>query len=396
MCSPKRLLEVIVTLLAVAVASCGYNGGKEKKASPAPVKEDITAEARHWADSVSRSMDTARLASQVLMPALFASDDYWTVRQLRDYASQGIGGIILLKGSVEGASALADSLTRLSAVMPFVSIDAEWGLNMRLVDAPKFPANGRLSPKVEDQLMYDYGREVARECRLLGINMVLGPVLDVSLGNLFIGSRSFGADPERVAQLGTAYGHGVTDGNVLAVAKHFPGHGTVRTDSHLGKGVIDGSLQRLDTVDLVPFRAWINEGLPAVMVGHLAVPAIDSDMLPAAVSPTVIGDLLRRDLGFHGLVLTDALNMSGAEGYGADKALLAGADLILAPADTRREHENIIAAVRSGALTLSSLREHVARILFYKYLYSYLPSREDPPLSSPHTDTLATRLKAAY
>lgn len=352
---------------------------------------DLTAEAMQWADSVTMRMDTARLGAQVLMPALYASDDPWTVALLQRYAREGIGGIILLKGTVEEARTLADSMCSVSAVEPFVAIDAEWGLNMRLADAPKFPANGRLSPKVQDQLMYDYGREVARECRQIGINMVLGPVLDVTRGNSYVGVRSFGSDPRRVSDLGLAYGKGLSGGGVMPVAKHFPGHGTVRTDSHKGKGVIDGSLQRLDTVDLVPFRAWSAAGMPAVMVGHLAVPAIDSKMLPAAVSSTIISDLLRGDLKFSGLVLTDAMNMLGAEGYTAADALRAGSNLILAPADTHGELAGIIESVRQGTLPLDTLRQRVRLILFHKYLLRRAPDMPES-VSTPQADSLAREL----
>lgn len=352
---------------------------------------DLTAEAMQWADSVTMRMDTARLGAQVLMPALYASDDPWTVALLQRYAREGIGGIILLKGTVEEARTLADSMRRVSAVDPFVAIDAEWGLNMRLADAPKFPANGRLSPKVQDQLMYDYGREVARECRQIGINMVLGPVLDVTRGNSYVGVRSFGSDPRRVSDLGLAYGKGLSGGGVMPVAKHFPGHGTVRTDSHKGKGVIDGSLQRLDTVDLVPFRAWSAAGMPAVMVGHLAVPAIDSKMLPAAVSSTIISDLLRGDLRFSGLVLTDAMNMLGAEGYTAADALREGSNLILAPADTEGELAGITESVRQGTLPLDTLRQRVRLILFHKYLLRRAPDMPES-VSTPQADSLAREL----
>lgn len=384
-----------MTLLTVTVTAC-VNGGKRGDAEEIQVREpdkyDLTSEAQAWADSVTAEMDTLRLASQLFMPAVYAQADQFTVRQVREYALEGIGGVVFLKGTSPEARALADSMMSVSQVPPFIAIDAEWGLNMRLKDAPAFPANGRLAPDVEDQLMYDYGREVSRECRQLGINMVLGPVLDVSDNNRFIGVRSFGSDPERVAALGLAYGRGLMDGNVLPVAKHFPGHGMVSRDSHKSKGVINASLQRLDTVDLVPFRKWSESSMPAVMAGHLAVPAIDSEMRPAAVSRTVLSDLLRSDLRFKGLVLTDAMNMLGAEGYTACDAVKAGADIIIAPADTRREINGIMEGVRNSALKLSDLRDRVSRILFYKYLTRY-HNRERASLYVPATDSIARRLK---
>lgn len=391
----RRLyISVIVTLLTVTVTAC-VNGGKGSRVQevPEPVeKADLTVEAHAWADSVAAGMDTVRLASQLFMPALYARTDIFTVRQILEYAREGIGGVVLLKGTSAEAKALADTMASAGEITPFMAIDAEWGLNMRLADAPQFPANGRISPAVQDQLMYDYGREVARECRQLGITMVLGPVLDVSDNNRFLGIRSFGADPERVSSLGLAYGRGLMDGNVLPVAKHFPGHGMVSSDSHKGKGVINASLQRMDSVDLVPFRRWSTNGMPAVMVGHLAVPAIDSEMRPAAVSRTVMTDLLRDDLGYNGLIITDAMNMLGAEGYSAADAVRAGADIIIAPANTPREIKGIVDAVRRADIALPELRQHVARILFYKYM---LRNRHDAPdsLHIPETDSIARKLR---
>lgn len=389
----RLYISVIVTLLTVTVTACVNGRGRAVVPEPAEwaEKSDLTADAHAWADSVAAGMDTVRLASQLLMPALYARTDFFTVRQILEYAGQGIGGVVLLKGTSAGAKALADTMASVGQVAPFMAIDAEWGLSMRLADAPEFPANGRISPEVEDQLMYDYGREVARECRQLGITMVLGPVLDVSDNNRFLGIRSFGSDPERAASLGLAYGRGLMDGNVLPVAKHFPGHGMVGSDSHKGKGIINASLQRLDTVDLVPFRRWSTSGLPAVMVGHLAVPAIDSRMRPAAVSHTVMTDLLRTDLGFEGLIITDAMNMLGAEGYSACDAVRAGADIVIAPVDTRREINGIVDGVRRGDLTLQELRSRVARILFYKYLIRNGRERRDS-LCIPMTDTIARKL----
>lgn len=356
-----------MALIALMVTSCVSR--REERVREIPVeKSDMTEDAWRWADSVIAGMDTVRLVEQLMMPAIYSTDDLWTLRTASDYGERGIGGVVLLKGDSEGARRLAEVLDSASLIPPFVAIDAEWGLKMRLVDAPEFPANGRISAKAGDQLMYEYGREVARECRRLGINMILGPVLDVNKGDSFLGVRSFGSDPVRVGELGVSYGRGLEDGNVISVAKHFPGHGSVRVDSHRTKGVIGESLQRLDSIDLKPFRMWIESGLTGVMVGHLAVPAIDSRLYPAAVSSTVIGDLLKDDMGFRGLVLTDAMNMGGAEGYGADMAIAAGADIIVAPADTERERDRIMDAVRRGTLQLDAIKQRVRRILFHKYL----------------------------
>lgn len=368
-----RLWWLCAVCALVMAAGCSGRGNVTRKAGQQPEPEpveisDMTDDARRWADSVCATLTLRQKVAQLFMPALYASDDYWTMRQVREYADSCIGGIVLLKGNSASAASLADSLQRRGAIPAFVAIDAEWGLAMRLADAPEFPANNAIDPATDDQLMYDYGREVSRECRLLGINMVLGPVVDVSVPNSFMRRRSFGTDPRRVADMALAYARGLEDGDVVSVAKHFPGHGSVTSDSHKRKGVIERSLNEMDSIDLYPFRQWVERRLSGVMVGHLAVPSIDSEMLPAAVSRTVITDLLRNDLGFTGLVLTDALNMKGAEGYGSERAVAAGADVVVAPADTFVEIERVVAAVRSGEIAEADIDRHVSRILFYKYM----------------------------
>lgn len=367
------------SVAAVILAGLLLNGGgcvrtrQEHVTDPVIVPEasDITETAYSCADSVIQNMTVERKAAQLFMPAIYASSDPFTLRKAKEYARDGIGGLILLKGDARAAAVIADSMARWSEIPPFIAIDAEWGLAMRLEDAPGFPVNSRISPAADEKTMYEYGREVARECRLLGINMVLGPVLDVSREGTYIGRRSFGDDASRVSEMAIAYARGLESGNVLSVAKHFPGHGAASGNSHNAKQSILRSLHSLDSVDLQPFRRYIEQRLSAIMVGHLAFPAIDPEMLPAAVSHTVITDLLRDDMGFGGMVLTDALNMSGAEGYGADKAISAGADIVLAPADTYREINNVLTAVRLGSITEKEIDSHLRRILMKKYIMTY-------------------------
>lgn len=386
-------------LLPLLLSACGNKGRDTQGDTEIPELYeiyDLTADAESWADSVSKKMTLRQKIAQLFMPAVYASDDYWTVRRVREYADSCIGGILLLKGDTLGARSLADSALISSLVRPFIAIDAEWGLAMRLTDAPRFPANSNIGPGADDQLMYDYGREIARECRQLGINMVLGPVVDVSGPDSFMLRRSFGDDPKRVADLAIAYARGLEDGDVVSVAKHFPGHGSVSSDSHKTKGVIMRSLNEMDSTDLYPFNKWVEQKLSGIMVGHLAVPSIDSKLLPAAVSRTVITDLLREDLGYNGLILTDAINMKGAEGYSAKDALIAGADIMIAPADTHAEINRILTAVETGEIEESLIDSRVKKILFYKYLFGL--DAAAPPLGaegvkSPVADSLSVRLR---
>lgn len=347
----------------------GHAEVKEKNIIPTGDTSDTLAEEiRAKVDSVMVQMSVEAKAAQLVMPAVFAADDPYTLRRVTEYGDEGIGGLVLLKGDAVAAATIADTLFAVETVPPFIAIDAEWGLSMRLVDAPSFPANGKLNPKVSDQLMYDYGRELARECRRIGINMVLGPVMDVSGSGGIMGIRSLGDDPRRVADLAVAYSRGIEGGGVISVAKHFPGHGSVSADSHRVAPVIERSYHALDSIDLYPFREYIASGLSGIMVGHLVVVSIDSEKIPAAVSRGVITDLLRDDMEFRGLVLTDAMNMGGAAGYGAADALRAGADIIVAPENTNKAIGQIKEMARDS-IGMTILDARVRNVLFYKYLF---------------------------
>lgn len=386
----------VIAFLLLSGSGCTPKRQESKQENRQVVeKSDLTDSAYSCADSVIRIMTLEQKAAQLFMPAIYASSDPYTIAKVKEYAQMGVGGVILLKGDSRSAAIIADSMARWSDTPPFIAIDAEWGLAMRLKDAPRFPVNSRISEDVDEEILYEYGRELARECRRIGINMILGPVLDITSEGTYIGRRSFGNDPERVSQLSIAYARGIESGNVMSVAKHFPGHGAARENSHHVKANIERSLQSLDSIDLMPFRRYIEQQLSGIMIGHLAFPAIDPDMLPAAVSRPVINDLLRSDLGFDGLILTDAMNMLGAEGYGADKAIDAGADIILAPADTQKEINNILAALEHGDIIENDIDIHLRRILFKKFLLKmgFKPENSlndsiTQDLHSPETDSI--------
>lgn len=388
----KKSVGYLFVLLCVLIAAqgCGRDAVEQKQTAPIVEKSDLTPRAEQWADSVCASMTLRQKVAQLFLPAIYAADDIWTLRLVREYADSLVGGVLLLKGNARNAAAIADSLGKYSRVPAFVSIDAEWGLAMRLADAPRFPANNAIDPRTDEQLMYDYGYELARECRLLGINVVLGPVVDVSVPNGFMQRRSFGDDPKRVADLSLAYARGLEAGNVVSVAKHFPGHGSVSVDSHRRKGVIERSLHEMDSIDLYPFHRWVEQRLSGVLVGHLAVPSIDSEMRPAAVSHAVITDLLRDDMKFGGLIFTDAINMKGAEGYTSVDAIAAGADIVVAPEKTFREIDRVVQAVADGRITEADIELHVKRILFYKYLLNFDADADSCRKSVEQFDTAST------
>lgn len=386
----------IALILLIFISSCSGRSGEIAVTDSSGISEisDISPEIEAYSQKWIHTLDTAQKAAQLVMPTVYASADRYTVELVKDYARMGVGGIIFLKGDIESARALVDTFRLYSIVEPFIGIDAEWGLGMRLHDAPKFPANGDIPDHTSEQLLFDYGREVADESRKIGINLILGPVLDISSPRSYIGRRSYGTDPKKVSEYAIAYARGVESGNVMSVAKHFPGHGAAEGDSHKGTLTINRSLQSLDSIDLQPFKSYIANGLSGIMVGHLAFPAIDPKGLPAALSKVVITDLLRNDLNFKGIVFTDALNMLGAKGMGADKAILAGSDIVLAPAKTEAEIDNIINAVQSGELTMTQIDQHLKRILSKKYsVCAPLPERLTDSITTPDTERINSQLK---
>lgn len=361
------------------IISCGSNGSRPvadtlNAASPkACAKSDYTAEALAWADSVTALMDTAALIGQLVMPASYATADPATIRQVIDYATQyKAGGIVWLRGDTASMHLLADTLLNTPHIPLFMAIDAEWGLSMRLTGAQGYPRNPHLANTPDDTL-YDYGRQIGTDARRLGLNMVLGPVLDVATSpQSAMSARSYGASPRSVADKGCALARGLADAGVIPVAKHFPGLGGTQADSHHTLPQVHGARSVIDSTALAPFRQYVNLSIGAVMIGHVHIPALDSIHRPATLSPAVITTLLRGEMHHSGLVLTDAMNMDALDSDGNSddtsvRALLAGADLLLVPPDTHATISRLKAAVADGTLPLATLREKVRRILFYKY-----------------------------
>ncbi len=375
-----KILPLLISALLQLGILCGCTPQQKEKTSEQSVQETWPSAADSIkADSILHTLSIEDKVGQMFMPAVYARDDAATLNTVRCHIADRVGGILILKGDASGAIAIHNLLVSRCRIAPWLAIDAEWGLGMRLDSLPVFPPNGAISGQADSRVMYTYGSEVAREGRALGINMVLGPVLDAPQGQKSaIGSRAFNGTPMRVAELGTSYAEGLERGGIMSIAKHFPGLGGISTDSHKELPTLNASLARLDSCHLQPFRIYVEAGLSGVMVGHLAVPAIDYEHRPAALSPIVISDLLRGDLQFRGLVLTDALNMGGnTEGdSGAISAIAAGADIILAPTNTKKAMGDVIAALQSGRLSQQRIDDACRRIILYKLRFAYPSAKE--------------------
>ena len=286
------------------------------------------------------------------------------------------GGIVLFTRHAPNISQtmqLIEKARRASSIPLFIAVDQEGGPVSRLSYATAIPAARNLG-MLSDSSMQNIGLLVGRELQALGFNMNFAPVLDVDTceENPVIGKRSFSRDPYTVARLGSAYIRGLHSAGIVAVGKHFPGHGDTRTDSHFELPVVTQSEERLHTLELLPFRAAIAAGVDAIMMAHVSYPALDpTPNWPASLSRPIITQTLRNELEYPGIIVTDAMNMKAitnlkTSGLAAKTALMAGADIILMPAHFPVAYHLLLTAAKSGEIPVSRINTSVRRILSLK------------------------------
>ena len=342
---------------------------------PKVLFKDVNQKAmNHWVDSVFKTLTTEEQLAQLIMPIVNPSQDAQAIkREEQRFSKFKWGGILYQKGLMAHQLVMNKQLQQTNSIPLLIALDGEWGLYMRLKDAPRFPRNLGLGLSGDAQMLYEYGREIARECRLMGIHVNFAPTVDVNINplNPVIGSRSFGSTPSVVSQLSEAYALGLEDGGVLSVAKHFPGHGDTSEDSHKTLPIVQATRKRLELVELAPFKHYINSGLGGIMTAHLRVPALENRSIPSSLSPNVCTDLLKKDLGFQGLIFTDGLEMEGVQtqslGDIGVAALLAGNDILLGPASPEAQLNNLVLAYWDGRLPAKLIEEKVRKVLAYKY-----------------------------
>ena len=265
------------------------------------------------------SLSLEQRIAQLFMVAAYSNKGVSHQQEIEKLISKyHIGGLMFMQGGPIRQLYLTNKYQSLSKVPLMIAQDAEWGLSMRIDSTIRYPWQMTLGAIQDDSLIYQMGLDVAEQCRRLGVHINFAPVVDVNSNpkNPIINNRSFGENPCRVAQHSLAYMQGLQDGGVMACAKHFPGHGDTDSDSHKTLPTINHTIERLDTVDLIPFKTLFDRGLGSVMVAHLHIPIIDdTDYLASTLSPNVVKDLLKDTLAFKGLVFTDALNMKGVSQF---------------------------------------------------------------------------------
>lgn len=401
----------------LCITSIDLGARKPYSAAPLPPVEPLIIRSmandphcQQWVDSVMETLSLKERVGQLFIYTISPNRQKQNVELLRKVVEDyGVGGLLFSKGQLQNQAALTNQAQQMADVPLLITFDGEWGLAMRLKETPQFPRNMVLGCIRNDSLIYEYGREMARQCHELGVQVNFAPVADVNINplNPVINVRSFGQDPDNVARKVIAYGRGLEDGGILSVCKHFPGHGDTEIDSHHSLPTLNFSRERLDSIELYPFRQAIRAGLSGMMVGHLEVPALESQSgLPSSLSRNTVFGLLENDLQFQGLIFTDALAMKGVQNKQVENslclsALLAGNDLLLVPRRIKEEVQTILDAVKQGTLSTQFIDEKCRKVLTYKYALGLNKrphiriSGLDNRINTPQTKQLITRLQQA-
>ena len=363
-----------------------------------PLVTQDAEQQQKWVDSTYNSMSLKERVGQLFMVQAFSNKDLKHKNEIVSLIKkQHIGGIIYSKGGPYRQARLNNELQAASKIPLLVGMDAEWGLNMRLDSTYAFPWNMTLGAVKDNKLVEQTGRQIGEHCKRLGVHFNFAPVVDINTNpnNPIIGNRSFGEDRDNVTEKASAFMKGMQDAGVLANAKHFPGHGDTEQDSHKTLPIVNFSEQRIDSVELYPYRQLIKEGLSSVMVAHLNVPSLETRSdFPSSLSHHIVTDILKESLGFKGLIFTDALTMKGAADFIAKTvdgtktkkmstggeidlaAFLAGNDVMLMSENVTNGVQKFLAAFEEGIISEERLAHSVKKILMAKYkvgLNNYKP-----------------------
>ena len=337
--------------------------------------EDYKAQEK-WVDSILSSMTIDEKIGQLFMVQAYSNLDSVDENKIKEMIQNyHVGNLIFMQGTPKKQAELTNMYQSLSKVPLMIGFDGEWGLDMRLQNTYRFPWNMTLGAIQDNDLIRQFGAHLGMHCRRLGIHVNFAPVVDINTNplNPIIGNRSFGEDKVNVTEKAIAFSQGMQSQNVLANAKHFPGHGDTATDSHYKLPVINFDRKRLDSVELYPYKRVFDAGMASIMTAHLSIPSLESNAkLPTSLSKKVVTTILKEELGFLGLIFTDGLNMKGAADYSISSeinlaAILAGNDILLIPQDVPATVSLMQSSLQSGVLSQERLDESVRKILLAKY-----------------------------
>ena len=338
-----------------------------------------------WVDSIYNALSVKERIGQLFMVQVFSSQDEKTKQSIiKQIKEQKIGGLIYSKGGPVRQAKLNNELQAASKIPLLVGMDAEWGLSMRLDSTYAFPWNMTLGAISDTKLVEQAGKHIGEHCKRLGVHFNFAPVVDINTNpkNPIIGNRSFGENRDDVTIKSLAFMKGMQGAGVLANAKHFPGHGDTELDSHHTLPTINFDEKRIDSVELYPYKSLIKNGLSSVMVAHLNVPSLESRSdFPSSISKNIVTTILKENLGFKGLIFTDALTMKGASNFSEPgdldlAAFNAGNDVMLMSSNVEIATDKFLTAYKNGSITEERLAHSVKKILMAKYkvgLNKYIP-----------------------
>lgn len=397
------MIKNILVSIALSITATAVMAQKKR-----PAFVPFINQQHQWVDSVFNSLTPKERIGQLFLVRAHTDlgqnfiDSIGTVLK-----KEQLGGLVVFQGGPVRHLDMINAYQKNAKVPLLVTVDGEWGLGMRLQDSTlSYPYQMTLGALQDNSLIYDMGREVAKDFLRLGIHFNFAPTVDVNNNprNPVIGFRSFGDNKYNVVKKSKAYMDGMVDGGVLASLKHFPGHGDTDVDSHYDLPVLNFSKKRLDSLEIFPFKELIKDGAPSVMVGHMFIPSLDNTPnKPSSISKNVVTDLLRKELGFKGLAITDAMNMKGVTKYfpngeGDILAIEAGHDLLELSENSARAIDLVEKSIKSGRLKQDDIDSRVKRVLASKYwlgLDQYRPANRngvDQDLNRPAAKSLIQRM----
>ena len=352
---------------------------------PKNISKADLKKAEEWVSKTYDNLSQDEKLGQLFIVALYTNKDENHISQIRNIVvNDKIGGLILMQDDAAREISLVNEFQQKSKIPLMIGMDAEWGVYQRIAKAHKFPWAMTLGAIQDKELIYEMSSKIAEDCKRMGVNWDFAPVVDVNTNpnNPIIGNRSFGSDVSNVTKSALSYANGLQDHQILAAIKHFPGHGDTNTDSHLDLPVVSHHLDRLNSVELAPFKSLMNKGIGGLMVAHLYVPSLESEKgIPASISKNIITGLLKEKLNYKGLIITDALNMGAvANKYKPGEldalAFKAGNDIMLFSQGVSEGKRLIQKAIDNGEISQLRVEESVKKILLTKYflgLHQYTP-----------------------
>jgi len=356
----------------LAVIAAFFISGTPKDDGMASASITLGPEADTWAAQTLSTMSVEEKIGQLFMMSIWSE---WSDAKIQGVYNEArryhVGGACFFAGEAARQIEITNHLNAEASIPLLIGIDGEWGAGMRVTDAHRFPYAMNVGAVKDTALVYEMGKQIGEHCRRLGVHINFAPVHDLNSNplNPVINFRSYGSGTANVSSKVINYVAGMQSQGVLGVAKHFPGHGDTQTDSHYALPTIKKTREEFEAQEFVPFRQSIDHGLQAIMMGHLQVPALDTLDLPASLSPDIIYGIVKKDMGFDGLIVSDALNMDAvAKGYKDHylKAFVAGNDILLFPADLGEGVRQIKAGLDRGEITLAELDARCLRVLKYK------------------------------